>query len=227
MHDQQLRYRCECLCDFYFGRQDWWEELYNLLTYIIPYRAGHLPAGGGSRRRADMQAAAKHARGLKSYLQKIDLRILAEAMGPVRVEFPNAGSHDGALSGDQATNQMKGATKGAVRSLLPLRLAEIEAFAVKLDRISSALEAAATVVPVKRTRPPTPDPVVFAVTALCTLWQEANGGTLPSFSVNKGSFSDFCQEVLSSEVGFEKEAIRTAVRRVLDQLPEEADPGNK
>jgi hypothetical protein len=212
----------DLLCSQFLENQDWASRLRDVCYWVGKYKADYHPPGAGSRRRADLNAAARHGHGLANTLAKIDLMLLAQVMGPLRGE-PITLSPTATAFGETQDAPAEVADAGAVyhsfvplyQSFVPLRLAELERFMATLNSVSKALDVMADTVPVARKRPPLPDPILFGIQALRALWLEAHGKP-PKYSFNKQQFGHFALEVLGPNgVGIEEPAIRTAVRKVL------------
>jgi hypothetical protein len=202
----------DLICSQFLGNQDWAPRLKDTLYTTAQYVAGHHPAGSGSSRKADFQSAARHAKGLRTALGKIDRRDLAEIMGPLRGEEIVAPPSLNEVRDPPAEPTGMGTIH---QSFVPLRLAEVARFKATLKCLEPALIAKAEGVPVRRKRPPLPDPVLFGVGALQGLWRVAHG-RLPTYSFNQNQFGDLALTVFGpGGLGIEPSAIRSAVRKVL------------
>lgn len=199
-------------------------ELRSLCELVRKYRDGHVHPGTGSRRRADLQAGAKRAEALRQSLAKLDHQVLAEAMGPVRGEpMPDTVPAD--YPPDPAGEPFP-LLAPAYRSFLWQRLAELERFTSGLARVTAALTAASEMEPVRKRRPPMPDPLVLGIERLVHLWREARSEP-PRRSFKEGEFGDFALRVFGpAGLGFSEAAIGTAVRAVLTATgtPPESPP---
>lgn len=204
----------ELLCSRFLGNQDLAPILKNICELTRKYKADRLPEGGVSQRKADLISAAKRAQGLRNALGKLDQRVLVEAMGNPRGE-PIL-SPDTPPPGAIANLPFEPpALPSVYRSYLYIHLAELDGFMAKLERIATALNAASQTLPIARGRPPTRDPLVFAMEALAELWRRTHDEQ-PKYSFKQNQFGDFALTLLGSNgLKFEDKAVRTAVRNLL------------
>ena len=170
------------------------------------------PPRPASRRRADLKTAARRARGAVQALRRIDEWTLAEAIrrgvGPVP-EMPEL------LADDLTAARWQGPPRHEA-------LAQATAAIAVMDTLQRGLSVLGEEAEVSLGRPERPDPVVFAIEALASIWR-ATRGTRPTQSYKAGGFGAMCIDLLTGPpVRLSAATVHQAVRQVLPRPPGDA-----
>lgn len=172
--------------------------------HLRDWAAGVRDVTTGSARRQTMQRAAKHARKLASLLNDVDLRTLAEVMGPLSIEA----GHPASSTASEQPSTLSG-------GLAPLRLLELLGFLEDLNRASAALDALSLrdAAP-RRGRPLTDDRGRYCVEALASIWLAFHPSRRITMSYKAGGFGAFIEE-FNNELrhGFEPAQLQLLVRQ--------------